>query len=194
MLYFSKEDFFPPPEVKKAGRASSRQMLNPPREWESGMDEEGWWKKQHFPGKPRGGMRKPTCRPDSHVLLTIQHKASHGLTFWTICCSLAHWRIKKKTWLWSFEDTEEKEEKIYQTISNGSRCSTETLQQQRGWRFKKGCVVYTCISMTEFRWVNCFKKCSGGKTLPASLTSGSSSLLISWSGGSRTGKFGVANT
>lgn len=86
ILYFLKEGFFfSPPKVKEAGRASSRQMLTPPQEWECRVDGEGWWR-----SKPRGGTRKPTCRPDPHVLLTIQHKAPHGLTFRTICCSLAH--------------------------------------------------------------------------------------------------------
>ncbi len=64
-----------------------------------------------------------TCRPDAHVLLSVQHEAAHGLPLRTVRRSLAHWRIKKKTWVKSNVDTRGRREKTHQTISDYPRSS-----------------------------------------------------------------------
>lgn len=42
-LYFLKEDFFSPTQGKESRQSRQQAMLNPPQEWESRVDEEGWW-------------------------------------------------------------------------------------------------------------------------------------------------------
>lgn len=63
------------------------------------------------------------------------------------------------------------------------------LQQQRYSNNVVGTLKRGVCCICAFLWVSSFKKCSGGKTSPAHLTGGSSSLLLSQLGVSRTGKF-----
>lgn len=101
--------------------------------WSSTLWEQDCEKQMRYRGDLRGdvitgrGWPHLTCWPDAHVLLSVQHEAAHWLPLRTVRRSLAHWRIKKKTWLKSNVDTRGRREKTHQTISDYPSSSPNTM-------------------------------------------------------------------
>lgn len=174
-LFTLKKRIFPPPKIKKAGRAGSRQMLNPPREWGSRVDEEAGGGGAPSQGSPEEG---PPDLPAGRIPMCCWPSNTKLPMGWPSGLYAAPWLTEgsRRKPDCGHSRTQRRKKKRY---TKQSAIVPWNVTATRWLALLKGGVIYRCISTTELRWVSSFNNHSGEKTSPASLTGGSSSLFIS---------------